>query len=97
MPLSCGNWRRWIRPLVFLLYILLLIVVLPLCIWELQGSGVSLFWVLVLFFFLLTLNNHPYIQITLDATPPILMHAEVRSMSLNVDCLAFNVTTGWHS
>lgn len=41
MPCSCGNWRRWIRPLVALLYVLLLIVVLPLCIWELQKSEVS--------------------------------------------------------
>uniref|UniRef100_A0A672PPB6 Transmembrane protein 184C n=1 Tax=Sinocyclocheilus grahami TaxID=75366 RepID=A0A672PPB6_SINGR len=41
MPCTCGNWRRWIRPLVVLLYILLLLVVLPLCIWELQKSGVS--------------------------------------------------------
>ncbi|KAK9981153.1 hypothetical protein ABG768_000716 [Culter alburnus] len=42
MPCTCGNWRRWIRPLVVLLYILLLLVVLPLCIWELQKSGVSI-------------------------------------------------------
>uniref|UniRef100_A0A8C1B6S4 Transmembrane protein 184C n=1 Tax=Cyprinus carpio carpio TaxID=630221 RepID=A0A8C1B6S4_CYPCA len=41
MPCTCGNWRRWIRPLVVLLYILLLLVVLPLCVWELQKSGVS--------------------------------------------------------
>uniref|UniRef100_A0A672KTN5 Transmembrane protein 184C-like n=1 Tax=Sinocyclocheilus grahami TaxID=75366 RepID=A0A672KTN5_SINGR len=40
MPCTCGNWRRWIRPLVVVLYILLLLVVLPLCIWELQKSGV---------------------------------------------------------
>ncbi|MEQ2162745.1 hypothetical protein GOODEAATRI_022957, partial [Goodea atripinnis] len=38
MPWSCGDWRKWIRPLVVVLYILLLIVVLPLCIWELQKS-----------------------------------------------------------
>lgn len=41
MPCSCGNWRRWIRPLVVVLYILLLLVVLPLCIWELQKSEVG--------------------------------------------------------
>lgn len=41
MPCSCGNWRRWIRPLVVVLYILLLLVVLPICIWELQKSEVS--------------------------------------------------------
>uniref|UniRef100_A0A3Q2D7M1 Transmembrane protein 184C n=1 Tax=Cyprinodon variegatus TaxID=28743 RepID=A0A3Q2D7M1_CYPVA len=43
MPCSCGDWRRWIRPLVVLLYILLLIVVLPFCIWELQKSEVRRF------------------------------------------------------
>ncbi|KAM7419455.1 hypothetical protein PAMA_016529 [Pampus argenteus] len=42
MPCSCGDWRRWIRPLVVVLYILLLIVVLPLCIWELQRSTVGI-------------------------------------------------------
>ncbi|KAK0144928.1 Transmembrane protein 184C [Merluccius polli] len=41
MPCSCGNWRRWIRPLVVVLYILLLLVVLPLCIWQLQKSEVG--------------------------------------------------------
>ncbi|RVE76088.1 hypothetical protein OJAV_G00005270 [Oryzias javanicus] len=41
MPCTCGDWRRWIRPLVVVLYILLLIVVLPFCIWELQKSGVG--------------------------------------------------------
>ncbi|KAG7264976.1 hypothetical protein CRUP_005421 [Coryphaenoides rupestris] len=41
MPCSCGNWRRWIRPLVVLLYILLLLVVLPICIWQLQTSKVG--------------------------------------------------------
>lgn len=44
MPCTCGNWRRWIRPLVVLLYIVGLLVVVPLCVWELQklevrGSG----------------------------------------------------------
>uniref|UniRef100_A0A6Q2XGI8 Transmembrane protein 184C n=2 Tax=Esox lucius TaxID=8010 RepID=A0A6Q2XGI8_ESOLU len=41
MPCTCGNWRRWIRPLVVLLYILVVLVVLPLCIWELQKSEVG--------------------------------------------------------
>ncbi|KAK1791183.1 hypothetical protein P4O66_013146 [Electrophorus voltai] len=41
MPCTCGTWRRWIRPLVVLLYILLLLVVLPLCVWELQKSEVG--------------------------------------------------------
>ncbi|KAJ0006092.1 hypothetical protein NQD34_013365 [Periophthalmus magnuspinnatus] len=36
MPCSCAHWRRWIRPLVLLLYALLLVALLPLCIWELQ-------------------------------------------------------------
>ncbi|KAM8843092.1 transmembrane protein 184C isoform 1-T1 [Synchiropus picturatus] len=41
MPCSCGNWRRWIRPLVVLLYLLMLVVVLVLCVWELQKSEVG--------------------------------------------------------
>uniref|UniRef100_A0AAZ3QZV6 Transmembrane protein 184C n=1 Tax=Oncorhynchus tshawytscha TaxID=74940 RepID=A0AAZ3QZV6_ONCTS len=40
MPCTCGNWRRWIRPLVVCLYVALLLVVLPLCVWELQKSEV---------------------------------------------------------
>ncbi|XP_071087211.1 transmembrane protein 184C-like [Haliotis cracherodii] len=35
--MDCFNrWRRWIRPLVMLVYILLLTIALPLCIWELN-------------------------------------------------------------
>lgn len=41
MPCTCGDWRRWIRPLVVVLYILLLLVVLPFCVLELQRSGIS--------------------------------------------------------
>ncbi|XP_048861150.1 transmembrane protein 184C [Brienomyrus brachyistius] len=41
MPCSCGNWRRWIRPLAVVLYIFLLLAVLPLCIWEVQKSEVG--------------------------------------------------------
>lgn len=41
MPCSWAEWRRWIRPLVLVLYCLLLVAVLPLCIWELQKDKVS--------------------------------------------------------
>ncbi|KAM9426766.1 transmembrane protein 184C-like isoform 1-T1 [Pholidichthys leucotaenia] len=41
MPCSCAEWRRWIRPLVLVLYTLLLVAVLPLCIWELQKDKVG--------------------------------------------------------
>ncbi|GAA6228372.1 transmembrane protein 184C-like [Lates japonicus] len=41
MPCSCAEWRRWIRPLVLVLYALLLVAVLPLCIWELQKDKVG--------------------------------------------------------
>uniref|UniRef100_A0A8C7CRN9 Transmembrane protein 184C n=1 Tax=Oncorhynchus kisutch TaxID=8019 RepID=A0A8C7CRN9_ONCKI len=42
MPCTCGNWRRWIRPLVvFLYFLVVLVVLLPLCIWELQKSEVG--------------------------------------------------------
>ncbi|KAM6949237.1 transmembrane protein 184C-like [Aplochiton taeniatus] len=40
MPCTCRNWRRWIRPLVAGLYVLLLLVVLPLCVWQLQKAEV---------------------------------------------------------
>lgn len=40
MPCSWAEWRRWIRPLVLVLYSLLLVAVLPLCIWELQKDKV---------------------------------------------------------
>lgn len=40
MPFSCAEWRRWIRPLVLVLYALLLVAVLPLCVWELQKDKV---------------------------------------------------------
>ncbi|KAM8898215.1 transmembrane protein 184C-like isoform 2-T2 [Spinachia spinachia] len=41
MPCSCAQWRRWIRPLVLVLYAGLLLAVLPLCIWELQKDKVG--------------------------------------------------------
>ncbi|XP_063757345.1 transmembrane protein 184C-like [Eleginops maclovinus] len=41
MPCSWSEWRRWIRPLVLVLYALLLLAVLPLCVWELQKDKVG--------------------------------------------------------
>ncbi|KAG9269017.1 transmembrane protein 184C [Astyanax mexicanus] len=41
MPCSCGNWRRWIRPLVVLVYALLVAVALPLGAWELHRAEVG--------------------------------------------------------
>ncbi|XP_041048615.1 transmembrane protein 184C [Carcharodon carcharias] len=41
MPCTCGNWRRWIRPLVVFLYIVGVVVAVPLCVWELQKSEVG--------------------------------------------------------
>uniref|UniRef100_A0A3Q2CN01 Transmembrane protein 184C n=2 Tax=Cyprinodon variegatus TaxID=28743 RepID=A0A3Q2CN01_CYPVA len=41
MPCTCAEWRRWIRPLVLVLYALLLVAVVPLCIWELQKDKVG--------------------------------------------------------
>ncbi|RXN08482.1 transmembrane protein 184C [Labeo rohita] len=38
MPGCCGRWRRWIRPLVALLFVLVLAVALPLCVWELRRA-----------------------------------------------------------
>uniref|UniRef100_A0A8C6KCR7 Transmembrane protein 184C n=2 Tax=Nothobranchius furzeri TaxID=105023 RepID=A0A8C6KCR7_NOTFU len=41
MPCTCAEWRRWIRPLVLVLYAFLLVAVVPLCIWELQKDKVG--------------------------------------------------------
>ncbi|PWA23990.1 hypothetical protein CCH79_00018635 [Gambusia affinis] len=41
MPCTCAEWRRWIRPLVLVLYALLLVAVVPLCVWELQKDKVG--------------------------------------------------------
>ncbi|XP_067301496.1 transmembrane protein 184C-like [Pseudorasbora parva] len=41
MPGCCGRWRRWIRPLVALLFALTLAVALPLCVWELRRAEVG--------------------------------------------------------
>ncbi|KAM9329138.1 transmembrane protein 184C [Gastrophryne carolinensis] len=41
MPCTCRNWRRWIRPLVVMLYIIGLVVAIPICVWELQKMEVS--------------------------------------------------------
>eukprot|EP00058_Branchiostoma_floridae_P026118 XP_002611608.1 hypothetical protein BRAFLDRAFT_117148 [Branchiostoma floridae] len=34
-----GNWRGWIRPVVFSVYFVLLCVALPFCVWELRGES----------------------------------------------------------
>ncbi|XP_069600143.1 transmembrane protein 184C [Ranitomeya imitator] len=41
MPCTCGNWRRWIRPLVVFLYVAGLLVAIPVCIWEMQKMEVG--------------------------------------------------------
>ncbi|KAM4710114.1 transmembrane protein 184C [Discoglossus pictus] len=41
MPYTCGNWRRWIRPLVVVLYVIGLIIGIPICVWQLQKMGVG--------------------------------------------------------
>ncbi|NWW89468.1 T184C protein, partial [Rhynochetos jubatus] len=58
MPCTCGNWRRWIRPLVVLLYIVGLLVVVPLCVWELQKLEVGIHtkaWFIAGIFLLMTI------------------------------------------
>ncbi|XP_032811344.2 transmembrane protein 184C [Petromyzon marinus] len=41
MVCTCANWRRWIRPLVVTMYVMLLLVALPLCVWELQRAEIK--------------------------------------------------------
>uniref|UniRef100_A0A6I8QWB6 Transmembrane protein 184C n=1 Tax=Xenopus tropicalis TaxID=8364 RepID=A0A6I8QWB6_XENTR len=58
MPCTCGNWRRWIRPLVVLLYIVGLIVGVPICIWKLQKMEVGVHtkaWFIAGIFVLMTI------------------------------------------
>ncbi|XP_067408038.1 transmembrane protein 184C isoform X3 [Emydura macquarii macquarii] len=58
MPCTCGNWRRWIRPLVVVLYIVGLLVAVPLCVWELQKLEVGIHtkaWFIAGIFLLMTI------------------------------------------
>ncbi|KAG9480067.1 transmembrane protein 184C [Eleutherodactylus coqui] len=58
MPCTCGNWRRWIRPLVVCLYVVGLIVAIPVCIWELQKLEVGVHtkaWFIAGIFVLMTI------------------------------------------
>lgn len=45
MPCACNrnNWRRWIRPLLVLIYVISILVSVPLCVWELQKLKVREF------------------------------------------------------
>nr|XP_060634852.1 transmembrane protein 184C [Anolis sagrei ordinatus] len=58
MPCTCGNWRRWIRPLVATVYIVGLLVAVPLCVWELQKLEVGIHtkaWFIAGIFLLMTI------------------------------------------
>ncbi|CAN2388794.1 transporter activity, partial [Pristimantis euphronides] len=58
MPCTCGNWRRWIRPLVVFLYVVGLVVGIPVCIWELQKMEVGVHtraWFIAGIFVLMTI------------------------------------------
>ncbi|XP_044286727.1 transmembrane protein 184C [Varanus komodoensis] len=58
MPCTCGNWRRWIRPLVATVYIVGLMVALPLCVWEMQKLEVGIHtkaWFIAGIFLLMTI------------------------------------------
>ncbi|XP_042326075.1 transmembrane protein 184C [Sceloporus undulatus] len=58
MPCTCGNWRRWIRPLVATVYAVGLLVAVPLCIWELQKLEVGIHtkaWFIAGIFLLMTI------------------------------------------
>ncbi|XP_028400020.1 transmembrane protein 184C-like [Dendronephthya gigantea] len=37
LPPCCSNWRVWLKPLAVVVYILLLCISVPLCIWELHN------------------------------------------------------------
>ena len=37
LPSCCSHWRQWLKPIAVVLYILLLCITVPLCIWELHN------------------------------------------------------------
>ena len=43
MPCACNrnNWRRWIRPLLVLIYVISILVLVPFGVWELQKLKVG--------------------------------------------------------
>lgn len=60
MPCACNrnNWRRWIRPLLILLYSLAILVTVPVCLWEFQKLKVGIHtkvWFIAGIFLLLTI------------------------------------------
>uniref|UniRef100_A0A8C5KUH8 Transmembrane protein 184C n=1 Tax=Jaculus jaculus TaxID=51337 RepID=A0A8C5KUH8_JACJA len=60
MPCACtwDNWRRWIRPLVVVLYLLSVMVAVPICVWEIQKLEVGIHtkaWFIAGIFMLLTI------------------------------------------
>nr|XP_033796197.1 transmembrane protein 184C isoform X2 [Geotrypetes seraphini] len=58
MPCTCGNWRRWIRPLAVVLYFVALLVAIPLCIVELHDMEVGVHtkaWFIAGIFVLMTI------------------------------------------
>lgn len=60
MPCACNrnNWRRWIRPLLILLYSLAILITVPICIWEFQKLKVGIHtkvWFIAGIFLLLTI------------------------------------------
>ncbi|KAK7798387.1 hypothetical protein U0070_013846, partial [Myodes glareolus] len=60
MPCVCNrnNWRRWIRPLLVLIYIISILILVPLCVWELQKLKVGIHtkaWFIAGIFLLLTI------------------------------------------
>ncbi|XP_069487348.1 transmembrane protein 184C [Ambystoma mexicanum] len=58
MACTWRNWRRWIRPLVVLLYVLGLLVAIPLCVWEMHKMQVAVHtraWFIAGIFVLMTI------------------------------------------
>ncbi|XP_054418727.1 transmembrane protein 184C [Pteronotus mesoamericanus] len=60
MPCTCTwrNWRQWIRPLAAVIYLAIVMVAVPLCVWELQKLQVGIHtkaWFIAGIFLLLTI------------------------------------------
>ncbi|OBS64147.1 hypothetical protein A6R68_07313 [Neotoma lepida] len=96
MPCACNrnNWRRWIRPLVILIYVVGILILIPLGIWELHKMkkvGIhTKAWFIAGIFMLLTVHVSVWgiLQHLVHYTQPELQKPIIRS-NLNWLALKF--------
>ena len=90
MPCACNrnNWRRWIRPLLVLIYVISILVLVPFGVWELQKLKVGIHteaWFIAGVFLLLTIPVSLWgiVQHLVHYTQPELQKPIIRS-NLNI-------------